>query len=230
MKNPSLILSIALVCLLACEKDQDPSPKDEECEVIVDVSTFDTIVSSEWVAAYPGSWWEYDNGETYVVEDFQLHAIVSESEDEDGCLVLEVDSLYLPSIPILGPVMNDEIVLPISSGGNYAERIILSIVDTTATGGMLSYYEEHDSYWTYSTRIMNKYDSMSVAGEMYYDVIAVKQSGNAGFHEENAVIMNLYQKTYYLDKDIGIIKYVYQDFEPGIYEVLELVDHYIAPH
>jgi len=73
LKQLSTLCSMFIVLFLffSCSKkeiqDIEETEESEETEVII-VPSYDTIFPSEYLPAYPGSWWKYDNGETIKID------------------------------------------------------------------------------------------------------------------------------------------------------------------
>src|SRR5690606_30945147 len=86
---------LVLVVSFSCRKDN--------CVLTVERNySNDTVISSPYLAAYPGSWWKYDNGDHFFVEDYDLFEIVSKKDQNNQCSGLVSDRVYLPRHSLLG--------------------------------------------------------------------------------------------------------------------------------
>ena len=81
MKQLRILCSMFIVFLLifSCSKkeiqDIEETEESEEREEII-IPSYDTIFPSEYLPAYPGSWWKYDNGETIKIDSvYHLRSI-----------------------------------------------------------------------------------------------------------------------------------------------------------
>ncbi|MBN4073015.1 hypothetical protein JYT74_03130 [Crocinitomix catalasitica] len=209
----------------------------------VDVSTYFTFESSPYIASYPGSWWTYDNGETYYSSGSDLVGFIQYELNSDGCTVAQIDSIFLPfqeNLPYgsengygnqtgFGYILGDANVYVGSEPEDFSESTVRQLVDTVALVGEQFYYGKwnYSQGWHSITRwIEAKYDSLLVAGVYYYEVIRVHEVSETYIsHLGHGPIDDW---TYYFSKEVGLIKRDLWGSSGS--DTLRLVDYYIAPH
>lgn len=225
------LFSVILLCVLiaSCKKEETPS-EPIPCEpTITQVHSYDTIYPSEYFMAYPGSWWEYDNG---LIDScrFWQEVAVNSTTSSDGCLFVEEDMLVLPERLNFhqGHLHFDHTV---TTADELSASVYVPLYDSLSGwfwGDEVHGGEGQFSYRIeYSAHMMSPLDSMEVGGTTYFDIIHVKYITYKHFFHLGSGPGTATER--YFAKDVGLIKWVTMD-NNGLVEDVELVDYFIGPH
>lgn len=254
MKILRTFISIIVLFLIvtSCRKD-DINPVEQE--VIVDTgetdedfymdSTIhqyigDTTRSSEYIAAYPGSWWTFSNGDELSCDwlDFEVTKLVNVDYNEHiieltktSMVGPHIEGSYLPNT-FGGIVLGDDMLVNRTFWTGVNRQIDTDRISEVG----LSWREEDATYYDtseghpidkeWSRTIIGYYSSHILPnGDVYNDVVHI----SAKYVENNELGVYEYRKNLFYAKDVGLIKE--ESFFLG--EVVfsrYLVDYYIAPH
>ena len=208
------------------------------CDTIF-TNTFltDTILPSDYLMAYPGSWWEYSDGRTMKCTDWAYIPTYAKVYNADySCLEIKSEYKYMPWI---------ESTIEKHTGDSYAIHGNYKVdLDSTNYASIFykqilpfgeewHYYGETKGSGDYTYEYRNWYSCDSVFetklinGNLYEDVIYIHQRTIQYFyHTSNGPFSN---RGYYFAKNIGLVKIKVAGNYPGIYERY-LLNYYIAPH
>lgn len=214
------------VLITSCKKE---AVIEEPCSTtIIENHSYDTIFPSEYIMAYPGSWWEYDNGLIDSCEYWEAIPIRSTITSE-GCLIVNEDMWVLPeALTYHGIVANDKSVYtPVDC----TSTTFRPILDTTIGIFYQNQKIVSDGQYSYemnsSAETIARLDSLTIGTITYYDVLQIEMICSIYYFH----IMNgpTYTSQYWFAKNIGMIKF--QLFQNGMPSSEgELIDYYIAPY
>ena len=232
MKHLIAILSISIV-VISCKKESvEPIPIDSNTNTTSPCDTtfiydniLDTIHPSDYLMAYPGSWWEYSDGSTIDATSWSEVAISSKTI-QDNCVTITYDNVILPSYNGYS-VANKSYVFEVSS----TETRLEPILDTTiGTFYQKNYYYgsgSASSTHTHTFSLEEKLNSLTVNGVIYGDVLHVKYryeiSHYQGYGPDEIIDR-------YFAKNVGLIKEIRFEEINSSTDTFNLVNHFIAPH
>ena len=226
------ILALFVICatLFACKKKvYNPNIPQAPSTTIDTVFSqnfqMDTVLPSDYLMMYPGSWWTYTDGNTVNCTGWSLVSLFSKSSTNSTVYINE-----------------NRRYLPITAGNSYAfQHIIKTNYQTYTT----TYYQIIDTVprvlWaTYSysgqgsasTSVVESIESFGQIGAMdandvtYNDVIHVQRKRVTNHHFGS---YTHYKHDYYYARGVGLIKITGVTLGTPI-TPFELVNYYIAPH
>ena len=230
-----LISLLLLIAFTSCKKDKVPEPY-EPCIVITENHTYDTILPSDYLMTYPGSWWEYSNGDIDSCIAWS-EVIINESiTSPDGCILTTEDIQILPHCHFKHYTYE-------STYYSFESRVFPNTDHTTTrhqkiidtVPGHIYIYNTSNSSTASSTshglEVIEHLDSMIIEGTVYYDIIHVKEGWS--FYYSLAPGGPSFDNEYYFSKNIGPIRKLigYNSVSgPSDYDTLDLVNHYIEPY
>lgn len=221
-----LFFALGLILFSACKKEVDSGL----CAVQINVNhSYDKIFPSDYLEAYPGSWWEYDNGNIDSCKKWV--AVFAQFENESGnCTVINQDRWFLPQLPgWMGNVAGSQrIYTPIQEEASVFQPIIDTNVgifyDQEISGGEPPFaFKTH-----YVSETVARLNSMTIGNNTYSDVLQIELM-RQNYYYDNQQGANARYQRFWLAKNVGIIKYEVA-IDNFIEEEGELVNHYIAPH
>lgn len=198
-------LTFLLFSLISCKKESDKST-DEPCQVIHEAQKNDTLKSSAYIAAYPGSNWHY-SGNYYVSCHNTETNIYSTITEILGCEHIEKNKVLAPENSVLGKI--DSIYEVVTNDIDFTTKYIPII------GFEMGEFYHHVEYnmseepkniKTFERSVVGIYDSLEINGNTYYDLIKVKHLVNTaapGVNSFNDI------KYYTFAKNIGLVRYQY---------------------
>lgn len=223
-----LPLLLSFLFVVSCNKENT----DIEPCVIVSHNTPDTIIPSEYLMTYPGSWWEYygDLSGEQIDSCFSWENVGgnSTSSFSGNCEYLLKDIHVLPYCNS-GCFSNDSRIYVNSN--NEITRT-QKIVDTQL-GQIDDYYlisgqgTQNQVEYSSTTYVVEVLNSLEVNGTTYNDVIHTEESIS---YEYLGGGNPSYLRAYYYAKDVGVIMKVFSIVGSTGHDTLKLVNHYIAPH
>lgn len=220
----SLLASVFVIA--SCKKEEPTQPPCEP--VVVQNYSNDTIFPSDYIMAYPGSWWEYNDGfidSCTSWEPVPLREVTTFGDcihvDESQCIV-PTGLFYAEKLANRSRNTNN---------GEHITTIFTPLVDTTIgvfyeeqfTGGSGNYSYKDDQ----TVELLERLDSMVIGTNIYYDVLHVKHVSDIYYWHVHGG--PLFIQEFWFSKNVGLIKWIRQE-NGSIYEDRELVTHYIAPH
>jgi len=249
------VVIIALIlfsaAIIACRKDKsvsEPEIEQPQDTIVTDTvycvndtivnNSFDSITSDPYLAAYPGSWWEYSDGTTVTCEQ-SVYRLISHIAYElpagHFCKTYTFDTVYVPKL-----------VGPISTGFENAYVHGSSFLYYSGVTDELYFDKQVDSVavdW-YSSECKNPYYfglCSTIARERIEILDSLVLPNNLTFynvmHIEQTVKMVNMMHSYdismghlYYAHGIGLIQ---QEEESSIcpgYLTRYVEDYYIAPH
>lgn len=220
----TIVLLVFTIISASCKKED---PSQPECEPVVAQNySNDTIFPSDYIMAYPGSWWEYDNG---IIDSCTSWKTVPFRSTNlyNGCLLVNEDQWIIPE----GLIYESNIGFnqSIRNAGDYNATRCTPIFDTlvgvfhdvTFSGGSgTGSYTEHDTGET-----LERLDSIIIGSNTYYDVLHVKLVRDIDYAHWSGSGPH-YVSELWLAKNVGLVKYIDNE---NFFD-MELVDHYIAPY
>ncbi|MFT5818886.1 MAG: hypothetical protein ACI8ZM_000107 [Crocinitomix sp.] len=227
------IILLSLVAFASCRKDPIIPKHIPTCDTTFRKTyTFDTIYPSEYLMAYPGSWWEYDNASRVDCENWEYIPVLTQSKNESGCLQVESNYAYYPKIA----GAHYQYVAGNSGLGTNSDpfktnisKLILKPWETEDYIGSTT-----DDYVTKVWKELHEsFDSLEVGGIMFYDVIDVRTQSQISYYELDGAGPMSYTHNYY-SKGIGLIQTI-QYYNTGSDETGAMIQKlitgfYIAPH
>ena len=225
--KPSLILFSLCLALLSCKKHKTP---EQACEPLVVTNyTNDTIFPSDYIMAYPGSWWEYSDGFIDSCDSW-ISVPVRHSTLSDGCIIVDEDRWIIPKGLSYAEYLafNERL----TNGNEYSSTIFTQLLDTTV--GIFQNLQFGGGSGTYSYtekrkgETLERLDSITIGANTYYDVLHVRLTRSihyAHWGGSGPVFTN----NYWFAKNVGLVKWIRQE-NGTLYPEVELVNHYIAPH
>lgn len=218
-----------LICLFihGCKK-----PDEDYCidgYIIDQQHSLDTIYPSEYLAAYPGSWWEYSDGTIDTCLAWEKTAMWNSSDNPENtdCPIVVEDMVYLPS-PLF-----------YHYGHIYGNRAT-SIIPNLFTSGFTALVDTnvgiiYQSVRTYDVEVGNAHDTitfetvarlpeMVVNGTSYQDVVHMQYTRKVYY--SHIAGGPTFLNHFYYAKHVGLVKHSVS----FTYEDRELVNYYIAPH
>ena len=164
--------------------------KDDCDKQTVITASYDSIRPHDYFPAYPGSWWEYDNSERIETKaDWQLFSY--RIYTHDNCGSYSTDSIYLP------------VVIDEKESFLYYDRFIsqdkycfknhsVHILFSEGGNRWESWYDPQFCFHTKAghtelvyTKERNKVgelDAMTINGELFNDIIIIKEEDRHGGH------------------------------------------------
>lgn len=92
-------VALLFVCFSSCRKDEVVPvgvSHQKKCDTTwIDVHANDTIIPSPFLAAFPGSWREYDNGDRDMSIEWREMPVYSWSKNDDECPVVTRTFVYV---------------------------------------------------------------------------------------------------------------------------------------
>lgn len=230
------LLFIPIFVLVSCKKDDlNPEPLPEViCDTTFIESPALSVLPSEYLMAYPGSWWEYDGGNKIECVDWVSFPVYKKSQNESGCLIVEKQCYTLPLIK--DSLDNDYVVSGAnriySDSSNFEQQIFKQIGELGQTWGYTYQTKYSNHKYDTETRIKWKCDSSFATkfldGNLYNDVIYIEQEVDYHhFHENHSFIT---VNGYYYARYIGLVKVSCISDDWGWNYERSLTDYYIAPH
>lgn len=236
-----LIYLLILICVfVSCKKKTietlpsdsnneptDTTTGDTPSEPIITVNhSYDTIFPSDYIMAYPGSWWEYNSGEIDSCTGW-INIPIRTLSTNGGDVLIDEDMWVLPeNLNNLGVVAGDN---SIYNSGQYNETFFTPILDTNEgvfyqTQQYVGGIEGYTLYRTFET--MEKLDSIVIGNETFYDVLHVRHTDQIEFHAISGG--PLYIDEFWFAKNIGKIKIIRHN--QGSVSEFNIVDYHIQPY
>lgn len=220
VRGGAFVLVVFTITLIACRKD-DPAPEQpvDNCDTtIIEIYSNDTIFPSDYLMAYPGSWWQYSDGSLRQSTTWESLPICQFTKPD----CYEVTRTYQILPHYNGVWINDEYSVVNDSA-------LLSSNSNKIVGGtegeVYSSYREGD--YRHTTKCVEYIDSLVVNGVSYSDVLRTMYTYDV---MDGTVSMGtVHAKTIYYAKNVGAIKMVYYDLN-GISNTADLVNYYIEPY
>lgn len=220
------------ISLAACKKDsitKIPAPPKKICDTIfVENPEHDTIFSSAYLAAYPGSWWVYDNGETDSCVAWDSLPIFTITKEIDGCPTIETKYVFVPQKANDQFIYNNTVVS--ANRLNYSNKF-LQIIGEYGDHWAQNFPGNSDYSIQRKGSVDSLFDTKTINGHTYNDVIFVRMQFQTVYTHINTGPSS-YSHDYYA-RDIGLIKrnfYPLDEDSAGLAETFSLSDYFIAPH
>jgi hypothetical protein len=235
-----LLLPISLLLLLAqsaCKKELlDDNLADatiETCDTTyVDLFSDDTVTSSPYLAAYPGSWWNFSDGSTKACNYWGPVVFTSNQVAEGNCITVYRDRKYLPHISQWGYIYNQSAYnLTLA----YQTSQFTKIMDTVP-GQIHSAFAYNipandpfsNHYHSLQILVIGHLDQLEVNGTIYYDIMHIRHHYTMEHKHYHSIYESIYD--YFYAREIGQIRRIRQNSSMPNPDTLDLVDYYIAPH
>ncbi len=206
-----IYLAFILSVLFACKKSEEPI----SCPVIEQNHSNSEKVSKDYIQAYPGSVWFFNN-----LSDLECYGptptkTYTPDGMENGCKRIIEDKILTPDHEIFG-VFDGKFQLENDSEKNITYR--MPFYDTS-----LGTFYERTSYHMgdepgyikdYERSVIGIEDSIVLGENTYYDIIKVKHSITTTLSNGN-VLNDV--KFYTLAKDVGMVRYEYPKENEDVY-------------
>lgn len=226
----SLLILLFAINLQSCRKDNvedlfGPPPCDT---TFIQNYSFDTVYPSDYIMAYPGSWWVYDDGQIDSCFNWATVSVVNNTY-AGNCVTVHEDKKILPRTTF-GFISFESKVSTIGYNPTSVSQLL-----ATNPGVFLHIITEvpsspnnQDAHKITQTReVIEHLDSMEINGVVYYDIIHVYDYVKTFYyHISNGPY---WTHDYYYARNIGLIrKYITYVGTP--YHECTLSSYYIAPH
>lgn len=219
------IFLLTITFLMNCKKEKPEGCWDGSTTIIKEHS-LDTIKPSDYIMAYPDSWWEYDNGR--IDSCFEWFPQKTYTFEKDGnCTNVFEELQYMPRTSF--GIIKENSVIAVVNSNNNTQYIFWT--DTTKNLGELDRWSSgNQSYRVIKLELLEKLDSIVVSGTKYYDIIHCIIDDKTTFIKYPGAPNTKFD--YYFAKNIGIIKKSSSrnPFTPYYSDTARLINHYIAPH
>lgn len=223
-----LILLVAIV-IQSCTKDTvedlyGPPPCDT---TYIQNYSFDTVYPSDYIMAYPGSWWEYNDGHIDSCYNWATVSIFSQT-NSGNCVTLYEDKQILPRtsfgyISFESKVINNQKTTSIEPLLAHTPGLFFDYFKgVPATPGNT---DSHDI--THTKEVIELLDSLEVNGITYYDIIHVHEYHYTFYYHVWGG--PFWTNDFYYARNIGMIKQ-YSTFVNNPTVDRTLNSHFIAPH
>lgn len=222
----AILFTSVLVFLYGCKKE------NEYCSdgfVLEQQHSFDTIYPSDYLMAYPGSWWVYSDG-TIDTCRFWEAVPIRYQMDETDCPLVREDMVVIPYGFFHKSKFERRHVYGNSAvfTGELSSRFI-PLVDTVIGVVYLIGSECYYCDWE-KLELIERLDTFQVLNTVFHDVLHLKHQKVTYNHlgEGPPLLID-----FYYAKNVGLIKeegddYGYYGWGQNIDR--ELVDYHIAPH
>lgn len=225
-----LTIALFALCLLAVSCKKNNPAQNVGCEPVISQSySNDTIFPSDYLVAYPGSWWEYNDG--FIDSCTSWEAVPFRTTTISGeCIFVDEDYKILPEgLLYANNVSFDQRVS--NSGGLNSTRctpLFDTIVGTFYNESYGSGSGIYASNNIVTAETLERLPSMTIGSNTYYDVIHVIHTREVQFGHWGGGGPTFLSE-YWFAKDVGMVKMMSGD-SGSITDDIELVNHYIAPH
>lgn len=221
--------------IYSCKKDEVITPDKPEipCDTTFNENfSFDTIFPSHYFMAYPGSWWEYDDGAIDSCLNW-VEATLYQVDKIENCVTIDIDKKI---VPLMSAVDGGTIRYISSQSQIYPTQeytttisiqIITEVVGNECYYGSISYGEGED--WNeHRTTYKNiaHLDSIDINGIFFYDIICMEQDKYT-YSPHNGYGPH-YTINHYYAKEVGLIRRI-QIF-PYYTDTINLVNYHIEPY
>ena len=188
-----------------------------------------TVYPSDYIMAYPGSWWVYDDGKIDSCSNWATVSIVNNTY-AGNCVTVHEDKQNLPRTT-LGFISfeskvstvgyNTTSVLPLlaTNLGVFLHKV------TEVPSSSPSSQNAHKD--THIKEVIEHLDSMEINGVTYYDIIHVHDSLKIFYYHVWGG--PFWTNDYYYARNVGIIKQ-YSTYVNNTIIDRTLTSYYIAPH
>jgi hypothetical protein len=183
--------------------------------------------------AYPGSWWEYNNGDRVDCDMWEYIPVYNQTTNEIGCPLIESNYAYYPKMTgdyysyISG---NAALITSDHPYNTKRKPLIVEPGETLHYSGTSTddYYTDVNQY------IHESYDSLEINGILFYDVINVRTQYKRSYYELDGGGPMDASQIYYA-KGIGLLQIVFyintDELDSGTPDIQKsITDYYIAPH
>lgn len=242
MKTAASISSVVLFFLFlfsSCKKDKEATtpnsgtvapPASATDTTVVNIYTNDTVFTSDYLMAYPGSQWHYDDGTTESCHAYEQVAIAALTHNGANVTITKTYKI-LPNFSLFKHfVMGSEIV-----NTNDPNKTKIYPIVQTAIG---EFYNNSDSFGagtmnagsneTHSS-VTELLDEMTVSGITYNQVIHVHTT-TARWYYHNPQAPFPYPCDYYFAKNVGLIRSEVSSINNPELVIKNLVNYQIGPH
>ncbi|MFT5822285.1 MAG: hypothetical protein ACI8ZM_003541 [Crocinitomix sp.] len=233
-----LVYTFAIIILLvSCKKPEERCEK-KGYEVFETSKDEGIIASNEYIAAYPGSWWTFSNGNNLTCELISISGVELINADYKDCqkfnqrvsmMVPQISGRYTPHSKT-GIIYDDKQLYDADPFAYSVKQVSITYGDKwpeSTSNPDNPIPVEADNYVA-SRSVQAILDSVALPNDdVFYDIIIIRQ-----FHEYSDSKFTWGYSTYlYYAREIGLI-WINQPYSPVIgYEYSRyLTDYYIAPH
>lgn len=224
MKVFIFIIFLQLI-FVSCKKDKVPpllNNKIENDTIVEIIGGEDTIHSSDYICAYPGSWWIYSDNTVSSCQSWKKVKILSYKKIEN--------TVYQKKYNFIVPKFEGNLIF------NESESVVSESLDSSNISPRISFslgeFYFHQEYYTGGSKSLKRIgygilDSLVVGNQTFYEVLKIEDL-HQWFYSPGP--NGPYGKvTKYYAKNIGLVKEVDQYIQ-SIVETKELINYYIAPH
>jgi hypothetical protein len=213
-----------IILLFSCKKEvvsEPPAIEPTPCDTtFIEIPGIDTIFPSPYLAMYPGSWWNYDNGTNLFSFEWVQIPHKTLEKDGDDCITIKTREIVLPKTS-LGLIYGDYEIE--SNDGFFHYTRLVGEVGVTQEWGVP--YDNFSLIYKYETKEV--LDSITIHDEVYYDIIVTEETRQIYYPEILGGPID--KKFNYFAKNIGLIyqnEFLYITDE---WQEKSLVNYHIAP-
>jgi hypothetical protein len=188
----------------------------------------DTVFSSPYIMAYPGSSWTYDNGTTQTCDSWEEIGIIARTQDDD-CPNAHTTHTVVPSTSFGYIYGSDLLQLQGQASTKFLPLLAtgpgIFLHTETHTGGQNN--QDNGFKKTRIYEVVALYDMMTVAGTVYHDVIYVKRyESTYYYHISNGPYSTGH---YFYANGVGLIR-AETTLMQDTTVVMNLASYEIGPH
>ena len=179
-----LVLLLLTVLIYNCKKEENSHDCDEDYITIIKNHSLDTIKSSEYIMAYPGSWWEYRNKNSNYsfIDSCKNYSSILTYKAHSKYFMFE-NKIYVPQTQI-GYIHNESVIIetPYKKETNFFSFINSVDVKKNVSWGS-GYYPFSScpgtsTFNSYTIDSIYHLNSITINGNVYNDIIVANHSWN----------------------------------------------------
>lgn len=221
-RNVLLIGFLGIFIVAGCRKDDpniDNESLDSKCDTVFNEMILnDTIFPSEYLMAYPGSWWEYSDGT--IISSSAWESVPICEIAKPSCY--EVTRTYQVLPDYNGIWIKNEYELRNDSD------LVLSNLTKILGGNEGDIYSSiRDGDYLHTTTYLQHLDSLEVEGVIYYDIVKTHYTNEV--MDGTVPMFTVGSSTIYYSKNVGVVRIVNQN-NNGVSGTRNLIDYHIEPY
>lgn len=222
------ILFLVSLSIISCKKDEYPT-YSSDCSIVQENYNYDTIHPSDYLMTYPGSWWEYSNGDIDSCNAWET-IVTSDVQYSGSCTSVSKDRKIVPFSTASGYIYGEEKVIPWSN--HYKPTSYITLID--ANQGVVETYTTHAGSGLnaqsteYTITSFGHKDSMNIGGTTFYDLVHMREKREINFPHIGGGPTYIHEYIY--SKNIGLIAKINLSFGLNPPDTVHLINHYIAPY
>lgn len=226
----SFLFLLLVASIQSCKKDNvedlyGPPPCDT---TFIQNYSFDTVYPSDYIMAYPGSWWAYDDGFTDSCFNWATVSIINNTY-AGNCVTVHEDKQILPRTTF-GFISFESKVSTVGYNTTSVLQLLATnpgvfLHEVTEVPSSPNSQDAHKN--THTKEVVEHLDSMEINGVIYFDIIHVQDYLKIYYYH----LWNgpFWTNDYYYARNVGLIKQNTK-YVGSPYHERTLTSYYIAPH